>query len=525
MENTPTWNIEQVWGSDRFYHEGDVAEGQIAFVIDSGIAKLDDLNVNEEWSKSFVDGFPDPFEDITGHGTAVASIIGAKANYEGLTGVAPGAELVALRVFGDRGWARGRDIEAALQYAKEVIVENNLQDRAVVNMSLGGGQPSNHPLVEEMADLGIKFAVAAGNSGRDVDGFSPASYGHHENVYVASSNTEDGEYSWFTNFDGLDLNGIDDSDFVAPGSRITTYNTDGTVRFRNGTSFSAPHLAGVLLMSEKVRPGQTFEMSEDQVEKGMIPDPLGMFDPYTYKHGPSTGDPTPEPPPESLPPGPPEPIVIEVPGPVVEVPIYIEVPGPVVEVPVPGPVVEVPVPVPGPVVEVPVPVPGPVVEVPVPGPVVEVPVPGPVVEVPVPEPYPVPVPVDPIIGDWNQPNRIFGTVEDDAIYGGSKKDVIKGLFGNDTIVGFGGNDSLKGGRGDDLIFGGQGGKTKMTGGEGADTFFLSGGEGYSVIKDFDATEDKFICPFEYELTYGNNITKLWVEDDLVAKFKGIFTEL
>ena len=53
-------------------------------------------------------------------------------------------------------------------------------------------------------------------------------------------------------------------------------------------------------MSEEVRPGQTFEMSNTQVEKGMIPDPLGMFDPYTYKHGPSTGDPTPPPPPESI---------------------------------------------------------------------------------------------------------------------------------------------------------------------------------------------------------------------------------
>lgn len=295
-----TWNVEQVWGSDRFYYEGDVAEDQYAFIIDSGIAKLDDLNVNLEWSKSFVDEFPDPFEDINGHGTAVASIVGAKANGEGLTGVAPGAQVVSLRVFGEHGWARGGDINEALQYAKDVIIENNLQDRAVVNMSLGGGAPNRHPLVKEMADLGIKFSIAAGNSGRDVDGFSPASYGHHENVYTVSSNDESGQYSWFTNFDGVDINGLDDSDYSAGGSRVLTYNTDGTVRYRNGTSFSAPHVAGILLMSEEVRPGQTFTMSEDQVEKGMIPDPLGMFDPYTYKHGPSTGDPTPPPPPESI---------------------------------------------------------------------------------------------------------------------------------------------------------------------------------------------------------------------------------
>ena len=104
-------------------------------MIDSGIAKLDDLNVNEEWSKSFVDEFLDPFEDITGHGTAVASIIGSKANGEGLTGVAPGAQVVSLRVFGDRGWARGGDINEALQYAKDVIIENNLQDSCLLYTS------------------------------------------------------------------------------------------------------------------------------------------------------------------------------------------------------------------------------------------------------------------------------------------------------------------------------------------------------------------------------------------------------
>lgn len=293
------WNIEQVWGSDRFYYEGDVARNQYAFILDSGIANLDDLNINKEWSKSFVPGNPDPFEDITGHGTAVASIIGSKANNDGLTGVAPGAELISLRIFGG-GWTERSRINDALNHAKEIIISNNLYDNAVINMSLGVGSPNRHPMVLEMAEMGIKFSISSGNSGIDVDGVSPSNYGHHPNVYVASSNTEDGYYSSFTNFDGVDLNGQDDSDFCAPGSRIETYNTDGTIGKKNGTSFSAPHLAGILLMSEEIRPGQTFIMNNDQVEKGMIPDPLGMFDPYTYKHGPSTGEPKPEPPPESI---------------------------------------------------------------------------------------------------------------------------------------------------------------------------------------------------------------------------------
>jgi len=160
-----------------------------------------------------------------------------------------------------------------------------------------------------------------------------------------------------------------------------------------------------------------------------------------------------------------------------------------------------------------------IVEVPI---YVEVPVPEPYpvyVEVPVPEPYP--VPVDPIIGDWDKTNKIIGTTDDDAIYGGMLSDIIKGGKGNDTISGFGGNDVLKGGGGDDLIFGGQGGKTKMFGGMGNDTFFLNGGEGHVVIKDYNPLEDEFIVTFEYDLTYGDRWTKLWVSDDLIAKFTGI----
>ena len=65
----------------------------------------------------------------------------------------------------------------------------------------------------------------------------------------------------------------------------------------------------------------------------------------------------------------------------------------------------------------------------------------------------------------------------------------------------------------------------MSGGAGADTFFLSGGEGHAVIKDFDASEDRFIIPFEYTLTHGDGWTKMWVEDDLIAKFIGHHPQL
>lgn len=309
-EHYASWAVEQVWGSDRFYSEGDVAEDQVAFVIDSGVALLDDLNVNKEWSRSFIPTEPNPHSLGAEHGTAVASLIGAKADGKGLTGVAPGAEIVALKALRDSGWGAGNSVNNALAYARDVIIENDLFDRAVVNLSLGARQPDIHPLVREMADMGITVVVSAGNASMDVDGYSPASYGDHENVYTISATTQEGYYSGFTNYDNADSDGVDDVDFAAPGSAVPTYNTDGTIGFRNGTSFSAPLVSGILLMSEEVKAGQTFTLRNSQRQKGMVPDPLAMFDPDTYKH-------------EEIVCPEPEPIYIEVPvpGPVVEVPV------------------------------------------------------------------------------------------------------------------------------------------------------------------------------------------------------------
>lgn len=521
------WAVEQVWGDSSFYGQGNVAESQYAFVIDSGVTLLDDLNVHTGWSRSFVEVEPDPHDGLNPHGTAVASLIGAKDNNIGFTGVAPGAWIVALKALNQNGWGRGRDIEAALAYARDTIIENDLIDRAVVNLSLGGSQPSRHPIVKEMADLGIKIVVAAGNSARDADGFSPASYGDHENVYTISANTQGGFYSDFTNFDGLDLDGKDDVDFTAGGTSVPTYSSDGSIQGRSGTSFSAPLVAGVLLMSEKVRPGQTFELSDDQREKGMIPDPLAMFDPFTYKHGPSTGEPTPAPPAESIPPVLGEPIYIEVPGP--EVIIEVPVPGPEViiekpiyiEVPVPGPevIIEKPIyiEVPGPEVIIEVPVPGPevIIEKPVyvevPGPVVEVPVPGPVVEIPIEVPVPTPI----LRGEPDAANNIKGTRLDEVIAGGSKRDRLRGGGGNDVLLGLGGGDKIHGGAGDDLIDPGTG-KAKVSGGEGSDTFVLSEGRGYLKITDFDATQDFLAFDGELEFLQKPGLVEVIFEGDLLA---------
>ncbi len=416
MEFTTSWGVETVWGEYSYYNTGEPAVDKYAFIIDSGISlNTNDLNVNIEWAKSFT-ADNDPFNDTNGHGTAVATIIGAKADDYGLTGVAPGTQVVPLKVFGNGGFTTNRRVQDACAYAMDVIVTNDLINKSVVNLSLGVNTPDFHEIIEELNAAGIKVIVSAGNSARDVDGVSPASYGHLDNVYTISSTTQNNQYSYFTNFDGG--NDEDDVDYAAPGSDITVYSTDGKLRTVNGTSFSAPHVAGLLLMGN-IQAGSTFQLNDNQKRAGMNPDPLALLSP--------------------------KPLIEYVEVPVVE---YVEVLVPVIEY----------------------------------------------VEVQPPQTT--------FIGSLNDSNNIKGSRLDDVIIGGYRDDVLKGAEGDDYIVSFGEKDKVKGGN-------------------GRDTFVLSIGKGFTVLRDYDPLDDKIVLPSDdYTLVKGINKTKLYIGDDFVARING-----
>lgn len=99
-------------------------------------------NLDYARSRSFVDSVtgaalpvPDPnpasWDDRHGHGSWVASAVGAPINTVGISGVAPNVTLVALKVLGDTGRGSFLGVANALVYAGE-----NRFD--VASMSLGG---------------------------------------------------------------------------------------------------------------------------------------------------------------------------------------------------------------------------------------------------------------------------------------------------------------------------------------------------------------------------------------------------
>jgi len=147
-------------------------------IVDSGIAPHSALAKKVVASVSFVSGDASEADDF-GHGTHVAGIIaGAASPALGVTslyngGIAPGAQLINIRVLGSDGSGLTSDVIAGIDWAIAHRADYNIR---VINLSLGHSvaEPcATDPLCEAVGRAyaaGIVVVAAAGNNGMTPDG-------------------------------------------------------------------------------------------------------------------------------------------------------------------------------------------------------------------------------------------------------------------------------------------------------------------------------------------------------------------
>jgi len=248
-------------GLDRARAEyGLTGVGQTVAVIDTGIA-YDHVALGGGFGSHYrvVGGYDfsserdaDPYDDgpYGAHGTHVAGIIGS--NDGDHTGVAPGVDLVALRVFDDDGFGTFQAVEEALRWVhnNRFSFENPI---TTVNISLGTDWNSDTlpgwaKLEEELAQLeadGIFTAVAAGN---DFTSYNEAGLSYpavSSHVVAVGSVDPDGSLSYYSQRAARMI--------AAPGRSIQSTVPD-YVGNRNGldddfarysgTSMASPYVAG-----------------------------------------------------------------------------------------------------------------------------------------------------------------------------------------------------------------------------------------------------------------------------------------
>ena len=255
-QSTP-YGIGMVWGGTDY--SGANNSGKYALVLDTGVSQnTNDLNINTSLSRNFTSIKSSDWIDYHGHGTHVSGTIAAINDGDGVVGVAAGANVISVRVLDRNGSGQTSWIVNGINYAAGLAKTGALSTVAVsslvANMSLGGGLNSsidNAVRAAATADSNgryLRFSLAAGNSGADVDNYSPANTGDAPNIYTVSAVDQSKTMASWSNYDNIG-DSIDDCDFSQPGVGIVSLGmTAGTLVSMSGTSMAAPHMAGVLLM-------------------------------------------------------------------------------------------------------------------------------------------------------------------------------------------------------------------------------------------------------------------------------------
>jgi subtilisin family serine protease len=245
--------------------------------VDSGVGDVPDLKGKVDGRlfdpTSEKDGF-----DVIGHGTVVASIMVANRDDGfGMVGFAGDSHLISYRVddLWDNAVAVGIDKLRSLGCR-------------IVNVSFGGPDPTSPILLDSIRKAlyaGVLIVGAAGNDGTDTvlypaADLQPADGQPSLGLAVGASN-RDGQTTKFSNTGiNLSLTAPGDYDYSCQGGLLaalppvakdwdgtcaTMWDGEGGARYAyvNGTSFSAPQVAGVAALIWAVRPDlRNWEVAE-----------------------------------------------------------------------------------------------------------------------------------------------------------------------------------------------------------------------------------------------------------------------
>lgn len=226
-----TWSVRKTG-----YGRIGTVSNKTAWIIDTGVDyDHPDLNVDVVRSLSFISG-QSTADDLNGHGTHVAGIIGAKNNAIGILGIASDIKIVALKVLDQLGEGRLSGLISAVRH-----VSINAKAGDVVNMSLGseGTSATLDREIRAAAEKGILFAIAAGNDAKNAREYTPANI-NHRNVLTISAIDSLDRFASFSNY-GPDV------DIAAYGVKVVSTYKNGQYAILSGTSMAAPHVAGLML--------------------------------------------------------------------------------------------------------------------------------------------------------------------------------------------------------------------------------------------------------------------------------------
>lgn len=247
IEETP-WSLQRVL-TNQLWADGK-GKGVRVGVIDTGVdVDNKQLAANVSGGKSLVGG--KPTQDEVGHGTKVAGIIAARpARGSGFYGLAPEATIVPFKQTSEEKAGTAESLAKAINLAVDAHVK-------IINISQGTDAPpselgSLQQAILNASKQNVLIIASAGNGGADgkQKNTYPAAFEQYDNVLaVAASdrNNERAPFSQSGKFVGI----------AAPGVDMVSTVPDGGNCVDQGTSFSAPYVAGAAALLKERHPDWT----------------------------------------------------------------------------------------------------------------------------------------------------------------------------------------------------------------------------------------------------------------------------
>ncbi|MEV7066516.1 type VII secretion-associated serine protease mycosin [Streptomyces collinus] len=196
--------------------------------------------------------------DTVGHGTKVAGIIAARpAKGTGFVGLAPDATIIPIQQNDAEGNGDVGTLTAAIRYAVQAGAD-------VINISQDTTKPMTSTsdlklAIDQALNKKIVVVASAGNDGLggNVKETYPASYEGVLAVAASDRNNERAAFSQSGEFVGVAAPGVDMISTVPKGGHCSD----------NGTSFSAPYVAGLAALIKAKHPDWTARQIVAQIEQ------------------------------------------------------------------------------------------------------------------------------------------------------------------------------------------------------------------------------------------------------------------
>ncbi|WP_431784738.1 S8 family serine peptidase [Streptomyces chumphonensis] len=200
-------------------------EGVTVAVVDSGVnASSETLKGRILPGEDLTDRPGSATDDYHGHGTAMAELIAGSGEGGGIKGLAPGVEILPLRVTVAE-WVDSEDSSIA-----EAVRKAAESDAKILNISIASShQEELETAIDYAVSKGKLIFAGTGNSGGDKDYSAyPAGYRNVVGVGAVTKENKVADYSQGGNVDltapGSDFPGWCDNEFVEPCTTSGTSN-------------------------------------------------------------------------------------------------------------------------------------------------------------------------------------------------------------------------------------------------------------------------------------------------------------